>query len=906
MFRKHRIVVMVLTCLTAAAPFRSDAQPSASASPAPLGAAAEQAVAADGIYHSRCYAEWTLVEAATASGLYDAVPPIEESMAGAGASLPQIVDASSIYTVGYSPGTNMAIEQAVAAHQIYEPLVYETIWEAIEAGDLGDIENHLIHGAKIDERDANGATLLHAAARVGNIPVIDCLLRHGADINAYQEPDISSVLAAVMTGHHDVVHYLCDRGAGYCIEQAVGLGDKDTVTDYLAVTRGTIHDPLEIFNSLNAFSFRGAVGGDIPTPAGEDDPSLLLIATTHARMDMIEFLRSKGASFGEDCSGAACLAEAAIQRNEPLVRVILSDGVNPDNFLNDGGTALHRLVRRGASPEAVELLVKLGASADAPDSRRGVTPLYLAAETGNLALAEALVRLGADVDHGTANLDTPLFAAAREGYADLLGFLLAHDASIDEVDKDGRTALHHAAAANRLAIVQMLLENGATVAIADAAGWTPLHCAAEANNREIAETLVARGARVEAASGPSFTAAHAAAQAGQEAILEYFLTLGIPVDLADSDGRTPLYYALGAKSLPAVNLLLMHGANASCVDNFGETPLFPAAQAGAELTNLIVAKGAQVRVVDKRGRTPLHAAAEAGCFDAARFLVEKGADVNAKDADGNTPLYWAAQMPGPQLFGLLTARGGDVSAVNAEGRTILHAAAAGSTAAVQSLLRTQCDVNARDNAGWTPIHCAADKGNFASITQLWQKGATINAITNDNLSFLDLCEKQYSNLTDTPSMDPDIAKRLRAYEKTLLTIRALILDAMRSATAKADTTELGQLIALYPGYVDEVDDDSGTPLVRAVTAKHMPAVQLLMAAGADPLHKDTEGVCAYDAAIKSGSPEIVTLLKSYRAAFQAVTENSIEKRRELGKSVVEKHLAASAAASTAPETPKQP
>ena len=72
--------------------------------------------------------------------------------------------------------------------------------------------------------------------------------------------------------------------------------------------------------------------------------------------------------------------------------------------------------------------------------------------------------------------------------------------------------------------------------------------------------------------------------------------------------------------------------------------------------------------------------------------------------------------------------------------TVLHEAAEeGDVAAVRTLIEVGgMDVDTVDGDGWTPLHYAADQKKLEVVTYLVEKGADVNALTNDELTPLDL------------------------------------------------------------------------------------------------------------------------------------------------------------------------
>ena len=65
-----------------------------------------------------------------------------------------------------------------------EPLVYSTIHEAAQKGNLADVKRHLARGVAVNAKDDAGRTPLHCAAEEGHKDVVKYLVSKGADVNA--------------------------------------------------------------------------------------------------------------------------------------------------------------------------------------------------------------------------------------------------------------------------------------------------------------------------------------------------------------------------------------------------------------------------------------------------------------------------------------------------------------------------------------------------------------------------------------------------------------------------------------------------------------------------------------------------------------------------------------------------
>jgi len=92
-------------------------------------------------------------------------------------------------------------------------------------------------------------------------------------------------------------------------------------------------------------------------------------------------------------------------------------------------TALHFAADKGHFSVLKELLKKPDVEID-PLSETGQTPLHLAAEKGNMEIAELLCGKGADPNAKDANSQTPLHLAAKKGSIDTIVYLM----TLEEVD----------------------------------------------------------------------------------------------------------------------------------------------------------------------------------------------------------------------------------------------------------------------------------------------------------------------------------------------------------------------------------------------------------------------------------------------------------------------------------------
>jgi hypothetical protein len=145
-------------------------------------------------------------------------------------------------------------------------------------------------------------------------------------------------------------------------------------------------------------------------------------------------------------------------------------------------TQLRRWGRQGVRVKSADLLIdciiaevsldilrclvkELGADINGARLRDGRTPLYVAAQNGNLALLQCLVKeLGADVNQAADDGYTPLHIAAQQGHLNVVRCLVKKcGADINEAKHNGVTPLMIAANCKHEDVVTFLIKYGANV-----------------------------------------------------------------------------------------------------------------------------------------------------------------------------------------------------------------------------------------------------------------------------------------------------------------------------------------------------------------------------------------------------------------------------------------------------------
>jgi ankyrin repeat protein/tetratricopeptide (TPR) repeat protein len=257
------------------------------------------------------------------------------------------------------------------------------------------------------------------------------------------------------------------------------------------------------------------------------------------------------------------LACAILSRHEDMVRMLVSRGARLSLSRKDGTVYRSPVIalahewpvlQDSASEEhgMLACLKYLGWDINSPVNLKGDSMLHIAAESGAIELAQALMAYGLKPSTTNADGETPLHTAYgassdADDFIDLASALLQGEPSavLDCRDKNGLTVLHCAISEDEVSIdkVQYLLERGSDVVAKDKAGNIPLTFA-------ILEGVEALGLRT---------------------LLNFHKD--DQLESQNLELQTPLQVALAESSPDVVVELLRSGASPFVVDATGETAL---------------------------------------------------------------------------------------------------------------------------------------------------------------------------------------------------------------------------------------------------------------------------------------------------------------------------------------------
>jgi len=319
---------------------------------------------------------------------------------------------------------------------------------------------------------------------------------------------------------------------------------------------------------------------------------------------LAKLLLDRRANVGcQNQDGVTPLHLAVEQNCGPMVQLLLQSAADPSAKTLDKRTALHVAAECGSSVAVAVLLEALpqdtrgGEREGQPspllelENGRGETALLRAASRNHAAIAQLLLRAGADPAHGNLWGQGPLHIASLGGHVGSAAVLLDGLADVNLAAQDGATPLHTAVDRSHVQVVELLLSRAADATALAAGGRTPLHTA-ERGCIEAAEALLASGAEADART---------------------------------EEARTPLSYAASRGHAEVAQKLLAVGADPQALDMLKQTPLHAAAAAGrVEVADVLICRQVQIEREDAAGRTPILIAVSFRQDSMIRLLLKRG------------------------------------------------------------------------------------------------------------------------------------------------------------------------------------------------------------------------------------------------------------------------------------------
>ncbi len=293
-------------------------------------------------------------------------------------------------------------------------------------------------------------------------------------------------------------------------------------------------------------------GADV-NARGDDESTPLMHAALYATPECVKLLLEKGADpDAKNAAGATALMWGISDIRK--VRLLVENGAGVNARSGYGKTPLLLAASYDGGAGTVKFLLNKSADPAAKD-KTGATTVILAAESGNVAALELLIKKGVDVNAKTG----PGFNEFQ------FGTVTAVRQEMQELRAEanvGFTALMVAAEGENIEAVKLLLAKGADVNAKTGGGVTALHLAANNGNLEIVQLLLDRGASVNDKDPEGNTPLMVSAASGSlnAGIVRALIDKGADVNFKGLDDRTAIYWAKKKGDTEIVKILRQAGA----------------------------------------------------------------------------------------------------------------------------------------------------------------------------------------------------------------------------------------------------------------------------------------------------------------------------------------------------------
>jgi ankyrin repeat protein len=316
----------------------------------------------------------------------------------------------------------------------------------------------------------------------------------------------------------------------------------------------------------------------------------------------------------------------------PLVKKMLLLGIIvmllPWSSMSAGAQDIHEAARAG-DLAAVKKLLQNKPELVNETNKYGMTPLFWAAQDGNMEMAELLMKNGAQVNVASPIFGTALHRAVFMGHDQMVKYLLDKGAHTTVQNSTG-TVLHTAAITGRLEAARLLIENGADVNTLNQNGEIPLFYAISSGYDRPSDLPL------------------------------LLINKGSDINATNKAGVSVLMLAVKMGTIEVTEVLLKKGADQSILEpDTGQTLLHLAAINGyGDIAGLLIRYGAKIDAEDKESRTPLYYAGIYGHKTVAEKLVKAGAKPGSGEQNFGTSPYLSKPMNKGEVYIWLMKRRG--------------------------------------------------------------------------------------------------------------------------------------------------------------------------------------------------------------------------------------------------------
>ncbi len=436
------------------------------------------------------------------------------------------------------------------------------------------------------------------------------------------------------------------------------------------------------------------------------------------------------------------LFKAASEGSVKEVKILLSQGANPDFQAGEGFTPLIMAILKKHTNVVKELLEN-GANPNL-DMILGKLPLMFVVQQGSPDILELMLKHGANPNcYGKNPINTPLNAAISKQCQKSVKLLLKYGASkkhlgrVDDPESEKIPPIIYAILYGGHKIVKLLLPDVENINYR----WglykaTPLIIALNKRDFKTAKLLLDHGADCNIQNKFGDTPLIRVILLNTPKAVRMLLNMGADVNLVNEADISPLIIASNKGYSKIVKLLLKHGAKVSFESKYYRSVLIQAILTACNLNviKLLIEAGANLNASFIDGYTALKAAIEKRNIRVVKMLLKYGADANLRNKFGETALIRAVQLKPYQknIVRELLKHGAKLELGNDLGTPLMHAAYCGNKDAIEDLLRLGVNINTQ-HLGITPLIKSIWANRRDTVELLLKFGSNPNARTKTNL-----------------------------------------------------------------------------------------------------------------------------------------------------------------------------
>ncbi|CAF0887601.1 unnamed protein product [Adineta ricciae] len=383
----------------------------------------------------------------------------------------------------------------------------------------------------IEQKDAEGNTLLHLAVASANVQIVDLLLSKNADPSAKREDGQTPIHLCAKNDSVEILEKL--------VEAKGDINDVDVGAETI-LHKAASHNKENVLR----YVLSKQTNTDLIQKKNNDGATALLSASTFGHAKCVELLLEAGADMFNDRDK---------RERGPIYLASFSNHVQTLEILLQYAEQHGKTDKEKLSVNQID--------------RYSRTALHAAAELGHVEIVNVLLRRGASLAMKDDDEYTPLMLACKKNRLDVLKLLIEYISEhyqtardrlsfFEERDDASNTALHISAAEGHSSIIKLLLEQGCDLRAKNIISSLPIHCAAERGRYNSVRTLIEQHSQIDPNDKNGQTPLHLAARNGHSDVVKLLLKNGAQINKRTTNGDNCLDLAINYNQYNVAEMLV--------------------------------------------------------------------------------------------------------------------------------------------------------------------------------------------------------------------------------------------------------------------------------------------------------------------------------------------------------------